>query len=97
MENNKKLWSELKIKNYPLKEQLIKSYNLLINKKIINKVYYDEILDYINKHQEEKLSVFIKKFIDNNQFCGLFQDFYFTMADNLQIYDFTGKKFIKYI
>lgn len=49
----------------------------------------------IYKYLNEKLSIFIKKFINNSQFCILFQDFYFTMAESIGIYDFSGKKFIK--
>ena len=42
-----------------------KAYNLLLkNKIIINKSFIDELLDYVNNHQNEKLSVFIKKFIN---------------------------------
>lgn len=96
-ESNKKLYHELKIKDYPLKEKILIAHKKLSINKKFDKLLIDEIINFINKYPNEKLSVFIKKFIGNEQFCALFQNFYFMLAEDLKIYDFTGKKFIKYI
>ncbi len=80
---------KLKWQNY-----LIYSYNEIKPKNIT----IDIIMKMYDKHKNNKLSVFLLEYLDNDtnfkKTCKMFNLFYVQLAHDIGVYDFNGKSFI---
>lgn len=91
---NTKIMQTVKVKHViNLKKYLIDSYNKVKPKK----VKLDEILLMYERNKNNLLSKFISEYLqDFQKMCDMFSLFYEDLSDDIGLYDFNGKPFIRF-
>ncbi len=101
---NKDIMNKVKVKDVPqLKKYILDSYNnILKNNEDVEDLMLkkEELMEMYNKYKNEDrlLKDFIKKFlVKYDKTCLLFYAFYEALFDDLDLADFHGKYYVKYV
>ena len=95
-QNNLKIINETYVKNVNLEKYLTNVYKNKNNIKYLRGVSLNFMLKVIKEYENKKLSIFMKKLLEYyDDGCHLFYLIYEDIFNELNLYDFHGKPFIK--